>query len=146
MEPDPSQIEPDTLGLSAQQLERELARTREELQAMQALLEDLPSVFENKFRQRLQPLLEQYQLSGAEGGANALLKPMSRDALPPEVLAALQLGLTEGIHNAFYVMAIAAAAGLVAVLWFPRTLGAPVESTRASNDFARSDADATPAR
>ena len=61
MEPDPSQIEPDTLGLSAQQLERELARTREELQAMQALLEDLPSVFENKFRQRLQPLLEQQQ-------------------------------------------------------------------------------------
>ena len=61
MEPDPSQIEPDSLGLSAQQLERELARTREELQAMQALLEDLPSVFENKFRQRLQPLLEQHQ-------------------------------------------------------------------------------------
>ena len=61
MEPDPSQIEPDTLGLSPQQMERELARTREELQAMQALLEDLPSVFENKFRQRLQPLLEQQQ-------------------------------------------------------------------------------------
>ena len=61
MEPDPSQIEPDTLALSPQQLERELARTREELQAMQALLEDLPSVFENKFRQRLQPLLEQQQ-------------------------------------------------------------------------------------
>ena len=61
MEPDPSQIEPDTLGLFAHQLERELARTREELQAMQALLEDLPSVFENKFRQRLQPLLEQQQ-------------------------------------------------------------------------------------
>ena len=61
MEPDLSQIEPDTLVLSPQQLERELARTREELQAMQALLEDLPSVFENKFRQRLQPLLEQQQ-------------------------------------------------------------------------------------
>jgi hypothetical protein len=61
MEPALSQIEPDTLGLSPQQLERELARTREELQAMQALLEDLPSVFENKFRQRLQPLLEQQQ-------------------------------------------------------------------------------------
>lgn len=61
MEPDPSQIEPDSLGLSPQQLERELARTREELQAMQALLEDLPNIFENKFRQRLQPLLEQQQ-------------------------------------------------------------------------------------
>ena len=44
-----------------QQRERELAKTREELQAMQSLLEDLPNVFETKFRQRLQPLLEQQQ-------------------------------------------------------------------------------------
>jgi hypothetical protein len=43
------------------QLEQELAKTREELQAMQALLEDLPGLFEDKFRQRLQPLLEQQQ-------------------------------------------------------------------------------------
>lgn len=42
-------------------LEQELARTREELQAMQTLLEELPAVFEDKFRQRLQPLLEQQQ-------------------------------------------------------------------------------------
>jgi hypothetical protein len=42
-------------------LEQELAKTREELQAMQTLLEDLPALFEDKFRQRLQPLLEQQQ-------------------------------------------------------------------------------------
>lgn len=28
---------------------------------MQALLEDLPSLFEDKFRQRLQPMLDQQQ-------------------------------------------------------------------------------------
>jgi len=61
MEPDLSCTEPEALGLSAQQLERELARTQAELRAMQALLEDLPGVFETKFRQRLQPLLEQQQ-------------------------------------------------------------------------------------
>jgi uncharacterized protein YhaN len=44
-----------------EELEQELAKTREELQAMQALLEDLPSLFEDKFRQRLQPMLEQQQ-------------------------------------------------------------------------------------
>ena len=43
------------------ELERELAKTREELQAMQDLLEDLPKLFEDKFRQRLQQLLEQQQ-------------------------------------------------------------------------------------
>jgi uncharacterized protein YhaN len=43
------------------ELEQELAKTREELQAMQALLEDLPSLFEDKFRQRLQPMLDQQQ-------------------------------------------------------------------------------------
>ena len=44
-----------------EELEQELAKTREELQAMQALLEELPSLFEDKFRQRLQPMLEQQQ-------------------------------------------------------------------------------------
>jgi len=42
-------------------LEQELAKTREELQAMQALLEELPALFEDKFRQGLQPMLEQQQ-------------------------------------------------------------------------------------
>jgi hypothetical protein len=44
-----------------EELEQELAKTREELQAMQALLEELPALFEDKFRQRLQPMLEQQQ-------------------------------------------------------------------------------------
>ena len=43
------------------QLEQELAKTREELLAMQALLEDLPGLFEDKFQQRLQPMLDQQQ-------------------------------------------------------------------------------------
>jgi uncharacterized protein YhaN len=43
------------------ELEQELAKTREELEAMQALLEDLPSLFEDKFRQRLQPMIDQQQ-------------------------------------------------------------------------------------
>lgn len=44
-----------------EELERELAKTREELQAMQVLLEELPALFEDKFRQRLQPMLEEQQ-------------------------------------------------------------------------------------
>ncbi|MFN5195497.1 MAG: hypothetical protein ACK5E6_13925 [Cyanobacteriota bacterium] len=40
-------------------LERELSACRAEIAALQDLLEDLPGIFESKFRQRLQPLLEQ---------------------------------------------------------------------------------------
>ena len=38
-----------------------LADTRARIAAMEALLEELPGLFEAKFRQRLQPLLEQQQ-------------------------------------------------------------------------------------
>lgn len=37
----------------------EMQRLRDELTAMQQLLEELPDIYEHKFRQRLQPLLEQ---------------------------------------------------------------------------------------
>jgi uncharacterized protein YhaN len=80
------------------ELEQELAKTREELQAMQALLEDLPSLFEDKFRQRLQPMLDQQQrlLSdnanlrqhllqlqpGSDTSAQGLLLPQQEPARP----------------------------------------------------------------
>lgn len=38
-----------------------LAETRARIAAMESLLEELPDIFEAKFRQRLQPLLEQQQ-------------------------------------------------------------------------------------
>lgn len=76
-------------------LEHELAKTREELEAMQALLEELPALFEDKFRQRLQPLLEQQQRlldenanlrqhllqlqPAAESGRQPLLMPRQQD-------------------------------------------------------------------
>ena len=80
------------------ELEQELVKTREELQAMQALLEDLPSLFEDKFRQRLQPMLDQQQrlLSdnaslrqhllqlqpGSDTGTQRLLLPQQEPARP----------------------------------------------------------------
>ena len=38
-----------------------LADTRARIAAMEALLEELPAIFEAKFRERLQPLLDQQQ-------------------------------------------------------------------------------------
>lgn len=50
-------------------LVQELAACRQELAEMQALLDDLPRIFESKFGSRLQPLLEQKQrlLEGNHG-------------------------------------------------------------------------------
>lgn len=42
-------------------LRQEVAACRQELASMQALLDDLPGIFESKFENRLQPLLEQRQ-------------------------------------------------------------------------------------
>jgi hypothetical protein len=47
------------LGLMA--LEQCVAGAREQLSAVQALLEDLPAIFEQRFLGRLEPLLEQRQ-------------------------------------------------------------------------------------
>jgi len=42
-----------------EQLEQELQATRDQLEALQDLLNDLPEIFERKFQGRLQPILEQ---------------------------------------------------------------------------------------
>lgn len=76
----------------------------------------------------MQPILEQ---RGMAGGASALLDPAARGSIAPDVLAALQLALTEAVHNTFWVMAVASVAGFVAVLWFPRVVlepGAPADA------------------
>lgn len=45
-----------------QRLEQELAAARDEATALHEMLEDLPEIFERKFRQRLHGVLEQQQL------------------------------------------------------------------------------------
>ena len=51
---------------------------------MQALLEDLPGLFEDKFRQRLQPMLDQQQrlLSDNANLSQHLLLPQQEPARP----------------------------------------------------------------
>jgi len=45
-----------------QRLEQDLAAAREEATSLHEMLEDLPGIFERKFRQRLHVILEQQQL------------------------------------------------------------------------------------
>ncbi len=82
---------------------------------------------------RMQPLSDAAAQSGAGVSANALLDPAARGAMAPAVLTALQSGMTEAIHASFWVMLIATLAGLVAVLWFPYTIGSPEDAAPASD-------------
>jgi hypothetical protein len=89
-------------ALTVQRLELELAAARDEATALHEMLEDLPEIFERKFRQRLQSILEQqqrlladnqslreqlYSLTPASPGVetrpNRLLLPSSQPSLPP---------------------------------------------------------------
>ncbi|MEB3184830.1 MAG: hypothetical protein VKM97_02995 [Cyanobacteriota bacterium] len=77
-----------------QLLEQELSAARDELQAMQTLLEELPEIFERKFEARLRPVLEQqYQLLQDNATMRQQLQalqpaptpPASRLLLPPSL-------------------------------------------------------------
>lgn len=67
--PGPSQADLDAARI--QRLEQELSAAREESTALHEMLEDLPEIFERKFRQRLHGILEQQQLLLAD---NRLLR------------------------------------------------------------------------
>lgn len=86
----------DANAARVQRLEQELAAARDEATALHEMLEDLPEIFERKFRQRLHGILEQQQLLLAdnrmlreqlfalqpapEAAAPRLLPPASVDA------------------------------------------------------------------
>ena len=89
-------------ALTVQRLEMELVACRDEARALHEMLEDLPEIFERKFRQRLQSILEQQQhlladnqalreqLHSLTSGAPAvetrpsrLLLPSSLGSMPP---------------------------------------------------------------
>lgn len=73
---------------------------------------------------RMQPLLAA-AAETAPVSTSALLDPAARTTLQPEILAMLQQGMVQAIHDSFWLMAVAAIAGLVAVLWFPATVHEP---------------------
>ena len=47
-------------------LQRRISELEEQLRAYEVLLDDLPDLFERKFQQRLEPLLERYRLLASE--------------------------------------------------------------------------------
>ncbi len=77
-------------ALRIRQLEQELAASRDEAEALHQMLEDLPEIFERKFRQRLQAVLEhqQHLLADNQALRDRLFAlgpaaPVERPRLPP---------------------------------------------------------------
>ena len=77
-------------ALRIRQLEQELAAARDESEALHQMLEDLPEIFERKFRQRLQAVLEHQQHLLADNQtlrdrlfALGPAAPVERPRLPP---------------------------------------------------------------
>ncbi|MCS5697872.1 hypothetical protein NZK32_02275 [Cyanobium sp. FGCU-52] len=77
-------------ALRIRQLEQELAAARDEAEALHQMLEDLPEIFERKFRQRLQAVLEhqQHLLADNQALRDRLFAlgpaaPVERPRLPP---------------------------------------------------------------
>lgn len=64
-DPDPVDVQQQRI----QQLEKELEAARDEVQALSEMLEELPTIFERKFQQRLQGVLDQQRLLIAENSS-----------------------------------------------------------------------------
>lgn len=79
---------------------------------------------------RMQPLLARASEAGPVN-TSALLDPAARAALSPELLTMLQHGMIDAIRGSFLVMAAAAVAGLIAVLWFPARIHEPTSPATA---------------
>ena len=59
--PEPQWIVSDFTEQDVNKLQRRISELEEQVHVYEALLDDLPDLFERKFQQRLEPLLERYR-------------------------------------------------------------------------------------
>ena len=67
-------------------LRRRVSELEEQVRTYEALLEDLPDLFERKFQQRLEPLLERYRLLASQGSELRAGQPPLVQAESPNIL------------------------------------------------------------
>jgi hypothetical protein len=75
-----SRLELDATRAHLHTCQQDLKQARLQLVDLEELIRDLPQIFERKFHQRLQPLLDQQQLLAQD---NHALREQARRLLPP---------------------------------------------------------------
>jgi len=103
-----------SLALTTRRLERELAEVQEEVEALQEMLQELPTIFERKFRQSLSKVLDQQHrleadnnglrrklLAIAPGSELDSLPRRPHGLLPPALRTALKLRQQEALKPIF---------------------------------------------
>lgn len=112
--PTPQPLTPQgdaALEVATLRLRRELVEMQEEVAALQEMLQELPSIFERKFQQRLRKVVDQQRLLEANntslrrrllalapGGEAEALPLRPHGLLPPSVRTALKLRQQEAIE------------------------------------------------
>lgn len=116
--PTPQPLTPQgdaALEVATRRLRRELAEVQEEVAALQEMLQELPSIFERKFQQRLSKVVDQQRLLEANnsslrrrllalapGGDPEALPLRPHGLLPPSVRTALKLRQQEAIEEPLF--------------------------------------------
>ena len=103
-----------SLALTTRRLERELAEVQEEVEALQEMLQELPTIFERKFRQSLSKVLDQqHRLEADNNGLRRKLLAIAPGSdldslprrphglLPPALRTALKLRQQEALKPIF---------------------------------------------
>ena len=73
--PEPRWIVSDVNERDLNTLQRRVSELEEQVRTYEALLDDLPDLFERKFQQRLEPLLERYRLLASQGSELRACQP-----------------------------------------------------------------------
>ena len=103
-----------SLAVATRRLERELAEVQEEVEALQEMLQELPTIFERKFRQGLSKVLDQqHRLEADNNGLRRKLLTIApgidldslplrpHGLLPPALRRALKLRQQEALEPIF---------------------------------------------
>ena len=84
--PEPDWMKASNQGADVEALKSRIEDLEDQVRAYEALLDDLPDLFERKFQQRLEPLLERYRLLAEQSSDSHAGKPPIVTGSPTNVV------------------------------------------------------------
>ena len=84
--PQPDWMKPSNQDSDVEALKSRIEDLEDQVRSYEALLDDLPDLFERKFQQRLEPLLERYRLLAEQSSDSQAGKPPMVTGSPTNVV------------------------------------------------------------